>query len=238
MNMPVKLFTTSIFLHFISLLICNVSFSQPKSIVPYIPGKTPVGFETEINGFLKQDSVEFPPAGAYLFTGSSTIRKWDHLKNDFKEITVIQRGFGGSTMKALNYYMNNIVIPYKPGVIVVYEGDNDLVGGMSPQEFVSLCDTFVQHVHIALPKTIIWFLSIKPSFARRNYLPVQDETNRLLKKLTRKKPKTRFIDIRPLMYDASGKLRPDFFEADSLHVNEKCYGVWADFMKEKLKISQ
>ena len=238
MNVPVKFVATSIFLQFISLLFCSTSFSQPKSVVPYIPGKTPVGFETEINGFLKHDSAEFPPAGAYLFTGSSTIRKWDHLKSDFKEITVIQRGFGGSTMKALNYYMNNIVIPYQPRVIVVYEGDNDLAGGVSPAEFVSLCDTFIKNVHLTLPKTMICFMSIKPSFARKSYLPVQDETNRQLKKLTRKRPKTSFIDIRPLMYDGTGNLRPDFFEADSLHVNGKCYSVWADFMKEKLKISR
>ena len=59
-------------------LFYGFAFSQKKSLCLLISGKTPVGFESEIIEFLKQDSVSFPPADAYLFTGSSTIRKWDY----------------------------------------------------------------------------------------------------------------------------------------------------------------
>ena len=221
---------------FVSFLFCGVLYSQTKSSARFITGETPVGFESEINDFLKQDSISFPPSGAYLFTGSSTIRKWNSLKTDFAGVTIIRRGFGGSTMKALNYYINNIVLPYKPSTIVVYEGDNDLAGGMSPQEFISHCDTFICKVHVQFPKTMIYFMSIKPSFARKQQLSLQDEANRQLKKLTKKRRKTDFIDIRKLMYDKEGKLRKDFFESDSLHVNNKCYKVWAGYMKTKMHI--
>ncbi len=220
----------------VTFLFCGVSFLQTKSFAQFIIGKTPVGFESEINDFLRQDSVSFPLSGVYLFTGSSTIRKWDNLKNDFDEITVIQRGFGGSTMKALNYYINTIVLPYKPKTIVVYEGDNDLAQGVSPKEFIILCDTFISKVHRKLPETIIYFLSVKPSFARKQQLPLQNELNQQLKKLTKKRKKTNFIDIRPLMYDKKGGLRQDFFESDSLHVNQYCYSVWASYMKTKMGI--
>ncbi|MEI7726501.1 MAG: GDSL-type esterase/lipase family protein [Bacteroidota bacterium] len=220
----------------VTFLFCGVSFSQTKSTTQLIVGKTPVGFESEINDFLRQDSVSFPPLGGYLFTGSSTIRKWGNLQKDFDEITVIQRGFGGSTMKALNYYINYIVLPYKPGAIVVYEGDNDLAQGIRPKELIILCDTFISKVHRKLPKTIIYFLSVKPSFARKKQLSLQNEVNQQLKKLTKKRKKTRFIDLRPLMYDQKGVLRQDFFESDSLHVNSHCYSVWARYMKTKMSI--
>jgi hypothetical protein len=227
------------FLCFLFLtLFCRVLYSQSKSPVRVITGKTPVGFESEINDFLRQDSASFPFYGAYLFTGSSTIRKWKNLESDFKEITLIQRGFGGSNIKALDYYTDYIVIPYKPRIIVVYEGDNDLAEGMSPREFTSLCDTFITKVHQELPNTMIWFLSVKPSFARKQQLAMQDEANKELKKLTKEREKTGFIDIRPLMYDKDGNLRKDFFESDSLHVNSSCYKVWAGFMKEKMGIGK
>jgi hypothetical protein len=219
-------------------LFCRVSYSQSKSSVQLITGKTPIGFESEINDFLRQDSASFPHYGAYLFTGSSTIRKWQNLGGDFKEINLIQRGFGGSNINALDYYINYIVLPYKPGTIVVYEGDNDLAEGMSPRVFTSLCDTFIAKVHKELPNTMIWFLPVKPSFARKGQLTLQDEANRQLKKLTEKRTNTGFIDIRPLMYDKEGKLRKDFFESDSLHVNSKCYRAWAGFMKEKMGIEK
>ena len=221
---------------FAAFLFCGVSFSQTKPPVRFITGKTPVGFESEINDFLKQDSTSFPPPGAYLFTGSSTIRKWDNLKTDFAEITVIRRGFGGSNMKALNYYINYIVLPYKPGTIVVYDGDNDLAEGMISNEFTSQCDTFIYKVHSKLPDAMIYFISIKPSFARKQLLPLQDETNKQLQKLVKKRRKTDFIDIRELMYNKEGKLRRDFFESDSLHVNSECYTIWAGYMKTKMGI--
>jgi GDSL-like Lipase/Acylhydrolase family len=223
---------------FIALLICSSAYPQPTPAVRHIPAKTPVGFESEISAFLKQDSVQFPPAGAYLFTGSSTIRKWENLAADFAEIPVIHRGFGGSTMKALDYYAGYIVLPYKPRTIVVYEGDNDLAAGATPAEVVALCDTFIRKVHTELPKTMIWFMSVKPSFARKNQLALQQETNRRLKALIRKKKKTRFIDITPLMYGRDGKLRRDLFESDSLHVNKECYRIWAGHMKRVMGIGK
>jgi lysophospholipase L1-like esterase len=227
---------------YLSLLIitlfCRVSYSQSKPSVKFINGKTPVGFEAEINNFLMRDSASFPPYGAYLFTGSSTIRNWENLAADFKEVKVIQRGFGGSNIKALDYYIDYIVLPYKPSVIVVYEGDNDLFEGMSPFEFTNLCDTFIDKVHEKLPEAMIYFLSVKPSFARIQQLTLQDKANRHLKRLTQNRRKTGFIDIRPLMYDKEGKLRNYLFESDSLHVNSACYRVWAGYMKTKMGIGK
>ena len=218
------------------VLFYSVSFAQSESTVRYITGKTPVGFESEINDFLKQDSVSFPPSGAFLFTGSSTIRKWDGLRTDFHEISLIQRGFGGSTMAALNYYIDYIVLPYKPVTIVVYEGDNDLASGIDPLTFVSQCDTFIRKVHRVLPKTMIYFISIKPSFARKQLRSLQDETNRELKELIKKREETKYIDVTPLMYDKAGRLNQNYFESDSLHINKECYKVWAEYMKTKIGI--
>ena len=220
----------------LSLLLGGTCFSQSNPSSWHLPGNSPVGFEPEINAFLKQDSASFPPEGIFLFTGSSTIRKWENLAADFQEIPVIQRGFGGSTMKALDCYAGYIVLPYKPRTIVVYEGDNDLAAGTKPAEFIALCDTFIGRVHRALPRTKIWFMSVKPSFARKTMLPVQDETNRQLKKLIRHRRNTGFIDIRPLMYDRKGNLVPSMFESDSLHVNKDCYRIWAAHMKQVMKI--
>ncbi len=217
-------------------LLAGAAFSQKVSSYRHISEKTPVGFESEINEFLRQDSISFPPSRAWLFTGSSTIRKWDNLKTDFHEITLIHRGFGGSTMEALDYYTDYIVIPYKPAKIIVYEGDNDLAKGVTPDEFISQCDTFIKRVHEKLPRTKIYFLAIKPSPSRLKFMPVQDEANYKLKKLLRKRRKTGFIDIRPLMYDQAGNIRQDYFESDMLHITNACYKIWADFIKERLQI--
>lgn len=219
-------------------LFCGAAFPQAGHPFSDKPEKTPAGFEAEIAAFLKKDSTDFPPPGAYLFTGSSTIRMWNDLAADFRGIPVIQRGFGGSTMKALNHYIADIVLPYKPMAIVVYEGDNDLAEGTGPPEFLARCDTFINRVHRELPNTLIYFISVKPSFARIGLSSLQDEANRQLMELTRNRPNTGFIDIRPLMYDREGKLRRDLFENDSLHINAECYRRWASQVRAALGIPE
>jgi hypothetical protein len=85
---------------------------------------------------------------------------------------------------------------------------------------------------------VIYFLAIKPSFARKQYLPVQKETNRQLKELAKKRRKTKFIDVTRVMYDQHGDLRKDYFVSDSLHLSRECYKAWAEYMKPKMGISK
>jgi hypothetical protein len=60
-----------------------------------------------------------------VFTGSSSIARWDTLADEMKLLDVINRAFGGSQYPDLNRYAKRIVIAYRPRAVVVYEGDND-----------------------------------------------------------------------------------------------------------------
>ena len=48
-----------------------------------------------------RDKKDFPPKNAVLFVGSSSFRGWKTLKEDMEGMTVINRGFGGSTFPDL-----------------------------------------------------------------------------------------------------------------------------------------
>ena len=53
-------------------------------------------WEPEIAAFDAADRRNPPPRAAILFIGSSTIRLWKTLAQDFPDHKVINRGFGGS----------------------------------------------------------------------------------------------------------------------------------------------
>ena len=55
-----------------------------------------------------------PPKGAILFIGSSSIRKWNTLADDFPDRKVINRGFGGSHIIDSVHFADRIVWPYEP----------------------------------------------------------------------------------------------------------------------------
>src|SRR5687767_4082177 len=71
-------------------------------------------WDAEIAAFEAQDRTNPPPKDAILFIGSSSIRLWKTLAQDFTEQKVINRGFGGSQISDSVYFADRIVVPYRP----------------------------------------------------------------------------------------------------------------------------
>ena len=180
-------------------------------------------FEKEIKAFEDVDKNLPPAQDAVLFVGSSTFQKWKTLQQDFPNETVINRGFGGSTMPDLVRYTKRIVIPYHPKKIVVYEGDNDLAKGAKPEEILAGFKAFVDIVRPELPKTEVLYLSIKPSIARWKLVEEIKKTNSLILDYTKTGKYLGFIDIYPLVLGEDGKPMKNLFLADGLHMNHDGY---------------
>lgn len=85
--------------------------------------------------------------GGVVFVGSSSIRLWTDLQQDFHTMPVIyKRGFGGSRMLDCANHLQRLVIPYKPKLVGVYAGDNDLAEGRTPDEVLDSFTRFVEGV--------------------------------------------------------------------------------------------
>jgi len=69
-----------------------------------------------------------------LFYGSSSIRLWESLYNDFATYKPVNLGFGGSTLAACVWFFDRLMMPLNPKRLVVYAGDNDLSDGRNPEE--------------------------------------------------------------------------------------------------------
>lgn len=57
------------------------------------------------------------------------------------------------------YYAPRVVLPYRPRLIVLYAGDNDLAAGKSPVAVFRDYQAFVALVRRALPETRIAFIA-------------------------------------------------------------------------------
>jgi len=91
----------------------------------HLPAQSSRPFEKEVADLTAQDST-VRKRKVILFTGSSSVRFWKDIQSYFPEYNVVNRGFGGSTMADLLYYTDKLIIPYRPRMIFIYEGDNDL----------------------------------------------------------------------------------------------------------------
>jgi hypothetical protein len=104
----------------------------PVAVAPSPVPSNP--FESEITSLEAKLSQSPIASSPIVFYGSSSIRLWKSLQQDFTGYAVLNCGFGGSRLTDCVRYANRIVLPRKPSAIVIYAGDNDLAGGAPPEK--------------------------------------------------------------------------------------------------------
>lgn len=201
--------------------------SAPAAQAPRVPEQVSnAQWEQDMRQFEAADAQSPPPPrGAVLFIGSSSIRMWDTLAQDFPGVPVINRGFGGSELRDSTWYADRIIVPYAPRQIVLYAGDNDLSAGRTPQQLLEDFRAFVQRVRRDLPRTRIAYISTKPSPSRAQLLAVQREANALVQ-AEAKRLGVDYIDVFTPMLDAQGQPDASLFIGDRLHMNAAGYALW------------
>jgi len=183
----------------------------------------PIGFANAIQEFLDQDKASPPPQGAILFIGSSIFRLWADLKTQMAPLPVFNRAFGGSRTWEVLHYMDKIVLPYKPRIIVYYCGSNDVDAGASAAEISANFKAFVNKVAAQLPETRIFYVSINKAPEKKALWNVVDEANSLIRDYTVHNKQLGFIDVNPVLFDASGKPRLELYRDDLLHFHPPAY---------------
>ena len=192
-------------------------------------------WEGDIRAFEQSDSAQKPPTKAILFVGSSSIRMWETLAHDFPDLPVINRGFGGSELHDVVHYANRIILPYKPRVIVVYAGDNDLANGRKPEQVASDFRRLARTVLRQLPRTRIVFVSVKPSPSRWSLAERMRTTNALVRKYTKTDKRLAYADVFTPMLGGDGRPRRELFRDDSLHMTPAGYELWTSVIRRYLR---
>ncbi|WP_440225298.1 GDSL-type esterase/lipase family protein [Dokdonella sp. MW10] len=188
----------------------------------------PDPWSADIAAFEAADRTNPPAPGGVLFIGSSSIRFWTSLEQDFPDVRIVRRGFGGSEVRDSTHYADRIVVPYKPRLVLLYAGDNDLAAGRSVQQVVDDFKAFVARVRKDLPDTRIAYIAIKPSPARANLLSSSRAANDAIAAWAKTQRGVELVDIFTPMLDANGVPREDIFLEDRLHMNRAGYAIWIE----------
>jgi lysophospholipase L1-like esterase len=193
-------------------------------------------FYDDIQNFKKQDSLHFPPRHAILFVGSSSFTNWTDVQEYFPLHTIINRGFGGSSLPDVIRYADDIIFSYRPKQVVIYCGENDIAGADTVtaqivfDRFKQLFKMIRNHLH----KRSLLYISMKPSPSRQHLMPKFDEANELIKDYLGKKKRAVFVDVYHEMLNQDGTPMKDIFLEDSLHMNAKGYAIWQKLIEPYL----
>lgn len=226
-----KLLRRSFVVLFISLCSCQdedySSTNTQNNNLNINEASTPVApsadWEPSIQAFEKQD-LTIVNATENLFVGSSTIRIWDTSSN-FNSYNTLNRGFGGSQLVDIRYYIDRVVTKHQPNAIFIYSGDNDIAAGKSPDVVLADFRGVVSDIRTRLPNTKIHFIAIKPSLARWALETKFVAANKKIKQYVEQDGKIVFIDIHDKFLDASGKPDSTLYLNDNLHLSSQGYQI-------------
>ena len=185
-------------------------------------------FISEIKNFKKQDSISFPPKDAILFVGSSSFNFWKDVQDYFPGYTIINRGFGGSSIPDVIRYADDIIFPYQPKQIVIYCGENDLASSdkVTSKMVFRRFKKLYHLIRDKMPDENISFVSLKPSPSRKNLMPKIQKANHSIEKFISGQKNISFIDVYNKMLNPDGSPIGEIFKEDSLHMNPKGYVIW------------
>jgi len=195
----------------------------------------PTRFESAIEVFEDKDSMSKTPQGAIVLTGSSSIARWnDQAAAALAPLSVIPRGFGGSVMEDVLYYLDRVALTYKPRAILIYEGDNDTFYNVAEDKIIGQFEQIVARVHANSAQTRIYVLSVKPSVARQSVWPQAQQVSARLSAIADSDPLVHYIDVATPFLKADGSVMTDIFVEDGLHLNDKGNAIWGAAIKAGL----
>ena len=193
-----------------------------------------LNFELEIQNLEKSIENQKDLIDPIVFYGSSTIRLWKGMKNDFNGLNVINLGFGGALIKDLSKNFSRLFRKIKPSVIVLYLGGNDLTLGYSAEKIVKKIKKFLELVFKNYPNIKIINMSIKPSFERINDIKKIEKINSLM---TAESSRNKGL-IQLNFYEKiinKGVINQSLYLRDGLHFNDLGYKILVNEVKLALK---
>ena len=192
-------------------------------------------WEEKIQELRDKNSKEGIKQGCVLFIGSSTFTRWGDTQKYFPNSVVVNRAFGGSMMCDQIYFFDEIVKPFSPRQIVIYEGDNDLnETSTTPVQFMEDVICMSRLIHYHYPKCQILLVSIKPCPARVKSFDKYKEANNLMREYAALYDYIDFVSVWDKFVDKNDRPIMKYFMDDQIHITPDAYLLFKEVMEDKL----
>ena len=187
---------------------------------------------------LRERAAVEPSECDVMFFGSSSIRLWKTLQDDMAPLTVVNRGYGGATLRDLHYYYSTVMAHYKPKAFVFY-CDNDL--RTKPEidipvgELFDLARMLFKRIEQDYPGVPVYFLAMKHCKRREAIRDRQAMYNALMKEYAeRGNNQLIYVDTCTPLQTADGQIDTTLFLDDNIHLNAAGYERWTKLIKPLL----
>ena len=151
--------------------------AAPATAATPAAGPPPTRWDDELAAYANRDREQPPTPGGICLVGSSNIRLWTTLAEDFPGMNVVNRGVGGCRLSELAEFAPRLIAAAKPRAVVVSAGTNDISAGASATDVRDAFARFVENLRRVSPDITIAYLAIAPSIKRWEQRDTQAAAN-------------------------------------------------------------
>ena len=172
-----------------------------------------------------------------LFFGSSSIRLWKGLDEMMTPLIVVNRGYGGATVRDILVNYDKLMAHYSPKAFVIF-CDNDICGNeILDLTAVGVLDHYrllFDRLAADYPGVPVYFLSWKYSECRASLRTAQKLVNDIMRDYASSSSQVTFVDVNSTLLMPDGSINRNLFESDDLHINREGYLLWTSVLKPYL----
>ncbi len=174
-----------------------------------------------------------------LFLGDSITKGWggagkDIFEKNYKPLKGLNIGIGGDTTRQTLWRIDHEALDgIQPKVVVLMIGVNNIFTGTGTDEEIAKgVAEILKQIQTKCPKSKILLLGILPLGNDAQSARAKN-INSMLAKL--ESGPVKFMDMRAKFTDANGKVLPDLYSKDQVHLAQPGYVVWDETMMPVLK---
>lgn len=224
-------------LRFSFITILSLFFNCTISQVVSKKEKSPLRYENQMILFDSLNAIEKYNENSILFIGSSYIRKWTAINDDLDYKDIINRGFGGSNINDVLYYIKRIAYPHQPKAIFIYVG-NDITASENDKKPAEVLETYkiiVEILREKFPTIPITWLAIFPSEKRWAAWDKIQEVNSLINEYSITQKNLYSINVCSNFLGEDGWPIKNYYSEDKLHFNTEGYKFWGKSISKQIR---
>ena len=136
-----------------------------------------------------------------IAAGSSIIKLWRNISSDLDGYSAVNHGFGGSRTWEMLHFAKKLVVDFRPKVVLVYCGSNDINAGEEAEPIAKRLEVFMTYITECLPGVQIVFMTINKAPQKYSRWHIVDKANELVQKLIKARDNWHYVDVNSPMFD-------------------------------------
>ncbi len=195
-------------------------------------------YKNDIDAFDNDPLKSQYSKNAILVTGSSFIRYWTTIQKDLSPYEIIHRGYGGSNLSDMAFYINRILDKYPLKGVMIYVGNDIVVSkkDKTPLQVLELYKYIVEQIRAKHPNIPIVWAAICPSIKRWAVWSDIQVANQLVKNYSTADKNLYYIEGSEVFFKPnSQEPNPAFYREDKLHFNVLGYQKWTSVIQPALQ---